>query len=312
MSTPSLLDPFEIEQTLASAPRVLAFSPQAFELPLDELLRHLAFDIVGGIPRPLTEVEEREVLPAFTYRMQSAHLGQGVLALTTEITEPGGEHRALELLGIGKDARVRLNFTRPTDPREFPPLVQARVREGWSLGQVRVWANDAKSEIRRVLSRQLKHAGVDTEVLPRDVEEPVYRPPAADRLGLGLLPTDDFHVVEALLQLIRELNPGGGPPRPARRVGLGEQRVRQKEAIVSYRCEIHRVQSGVVHVRRREVEAGVERPGLVRTFNVAGLGGAARLRIRDVGGRASAEFAGVPDSVRRIRAHLVRTLGGRS
>ncbi|MCA8920396.1 MAG: hypothetical protein KDD82_01230 [Planctomycetes bacterium] len=312
MSTPLLLDPFEIEQTLASAPRVLAFSPQGFEIPLDVLLRHLAFDIVGGIPRPLGEIVEDDLLPGFRYRLRSFHLGQGILALATEISDHAGEHRALELLGIGKDARVRLNLTRPRDVSALPPMVQSRVAAGWSLGQVRVWANDAKSEIRRVLSRQLVHAGVENEVLPRHVEEPVYCPPAAGRLFLDHLPDDDFRVVELLLQLVRDMHPAGGPPRPARRVGLGDQRVRHKEAIVSYRCEIHRVQSGVVHARRREVEAGVERPGLVRTFNVAGIGGAGRLRIRDVGGRASAEFAGTPTSIEHVAAHLTQHMGGRS
>lgn len=311
MSTPLLLDPFEIEHTLASAPRVLAFSPRGFEIPLEELLRHLAFDIVGGIPRPLGDLLEEELKPGFRYRLRSFHLGQGILALATEISDHSGDHRALELLGIGRDARVRLNLVRPHDVSELPSAVQSRVASGWSLGQVRVWANDSKADIRRVLSRQLKHAGVETEVLPRDVQEPIYLPPAAGRIVLDRLPSDDFRVVELLLQLIRDLHPEGGPPRPARRVGLGQQRVRDKEAIVSYRCEIHRVLSGVVHARRREVEAGVERPGLVRTFNVAGIGGAGRLRIRDVGGRASAEYAGVPASVKVIEGHLVETMGGR-
>ena len=48
-------------------------------------------------------------------------------------------------------------------------------------------------------------------------------------------------------------------------------------------------------MRRREVEHGLERPGLVRTFNVAGLSGATRVRLREVGGKAGAEFAGSPE-----------------
>ena len=36
------------------------------------------------------------------------------------------------------------------------------------------------------------------------------------------------------------------------------------------------------------------------------------IRIRDVGGRASAEFAGTDETVARIKASLERTMGGRA
>jgi hypothetical protein len=64
-------------------------------------------------------------------------------------------------------------------------------------------------------------------------------------------------------------------------------------------------------MRRREVEAGPERPGLVRTFNVVGLRGAGRLRIRDVGGRALAEVAGARETVDATIGFLAERLGMR-
>ena len=114
-----------------------------------------------------------------------------------------------------------------------------------------------------------------------------------------------------LLALLAKLPVEKAQIRAPRRVSAHADRIRRKNSIVSFRYETHRAATGVLHLRRREVEAGLERPGLVRTFNLAGLRGAARLRIRDVGGRTMAEFAGVPETVQAISEFLERNMGGR-
>jgi len=314
-----LLDPFETELTLAPDPRVLSLGPRSFEIPMEELLRHLSFDLVGAIPRQLGALEETltEGVPApLRYALRIFHLDHSVLALATEIEEADAEHRVLELLGVGEDVRVRVNMTRLHEaPPDLHLSAAEAVRQGRSLGQVRIWANDQSKvgDMRRTISRQLHLAGVDSQVLGRDVREPTYRPPAAGRLFLDALPGDDLRVADLLLGLLAALPAEGAVARSARRIGSHHDRVRKgATSIVSFFYEIHRAATGVLHVRRREVEAGVERPGLVRTFNVAGLRGAARLRIRDVGGRASAEFAGAPSTVAAIRRFVAREMGGRA
>lgn len=315
MIAPTHLDPFENELTLAPEPRVLSFASRGLELPLDDLMRHLAFDVVGAIPRALGELQESISEPPFTYRLRTYHLGQAVLGLATEISEPEAQHRVLELLGVGEDVRIRVNMTRlQAAPGEQHASVQQAVAAGRALGQVRIWAGESTvaGELRRALSRQLQSAGIDTQVLVRDVPEPEYRPPAAARLSFEVLPVSDARVAAELVAILNQFPVPGQPVRPARQLGAHQSRARKASSIVSHTFEVHRAGTGVLHMRRREVEAGVERPGLVRTFNLAGLAGAARVRIRDVGGRASAELAGTRAAVDALREALVSRLGERT
>lgn len=315
MIAPTYLDPFENEQTLAPEPRVLSFAPRGLEIPLDELMRHLAFDVVGAIPRALGELQESLSEPPFTYRLRTYHLGQAVLGLATEISEPDAQHRVLELLGVGEDVRIRVNMTRlQVAAAEQHSAVQQAVAEGRALGQVRIWAGESTvaGELRRMLARQLMSAGIDSQVLVRDVPEPTYRPPAGARVNLDFLPVSDARVAAELVAVLNQFPVVGQPSRPARQLGAHQSRVRKASSIVSHTFEVHRAGTGVLHMRRREVEAGVERPGLVRTFNLAGMSGAARVRIRDVGGKATAELAGTRPAVEALREALVARLGERA
>lgn len=319
MSAPQLLDPFEREITLAEEPRVLSFSSRGFKIPLEELLRHLAFDLVSAIPRSLGHVQEE--IPAddevFTFRSEFFQVGPSVLAVGTEIEQPRASHRVLELLGVKEDIRVRLNLTRFPEAvltaKDLPVAMRESVEEGRSLGQVRIWGNEPGlvAEVRRTLARQMHHAGIESRVLDRSVEEPLYHPPAGYRLHLDGLPSSDLQVADMLLELLSRMPVEGAQRRAPRQISTHKSRVRRKGAIVSYRYETHRSGTGVLHMRRREVEAGVERPGLVRTFIVAGIRGAARLRIRDVGGRTNAEFAGTEEAVDVLGAYLTQAMGGR-
>ena len=316
IATP-LADPFEQESTLADEPRVLSFSPRGFELSLEELLRHLAFDLVGAIPRPIGEVRE-ELDPTgrgLLYSARFAQLGASVLAVATEIQEDGAEHRVLELLGMEEDLRLRLNLTRLDAARHngsLPPAMQAELARGRSLGQVRIWSNEpaVAVEVRGLLARQMVQAGIESRVLDRSAWEPVYEPPAAEQLRLEAFPSHDGRVAERLVALLAQLPVPGAQTRAPRQVAAHCVRVRRKGAIVTHLYETHRAGTGVLHMRRREVEAGTERPGLVRTFNVAGIRGGIRVRIRDVGGKATAEIAGAPQAVGDLRDALARTFGG--
>jgi len=311
-----VLDPFETESTLATDPRVLAFSPRAFEMPMQDLLRHVAFDLVGAIPRALGEVREqfaeRKQGPR-SYKLGFSHLGQAVLALTTEIEEPHAQWRVLELLGMGADLRLRLNMTRLHDASGLQGEEADAVRAGQPLGQVRIWSNDnsRSASVRHTLARQLRAAGIETHALGRGAVEPTYQPAAAGRLTLEALPEQDLEVCDELLALMAVLPVEGALRRSPRRMGEHHERLRKGNSIVSHHYEIHRAATGVLHMRRREVEAGIERPGLVRTFNVAGLAGAGRLRIRDVGTRAVAEFAGSRATGKAITKGLGSRMGGR-
>jgi hypothetical protein len=312
-----VLDPFETESTLVQEPRVLAFSARAFEIPMEELLRHLAFDLVGAIPRILGDIREErrpDQAGADSYRLRFFHLGQAVLAMTSEIEQGDVEHRVLELLGMGADLRVRINMARLRDAGAATADVQEAVRQGRPLGQVRIWGNDNTrlAGVRRTLGKQLRGAGIETQSLGREAQEPTYRPAAAKRLILEALPERDLRVCDQLLALMSALPAEGALRRAPRRMGEHHERIRKGTSIVSHHYEIHRAATGILHMRRREVEAGVERPGLVRTFNVAGLAGAARLRIRDVGGRTTAEFAGSQDTVAKLEQALVKGMGGRA
>lgn len=318
MIAPAVLDPFEQEVTLSQERRVLSFSPRAAEVPQEDLVRLLAFDLVGAVPRPVGEVVEHFGVDgtATSYRSSFFQVGPAVLAVSTEISEPGAAHRVVELLGLGADQRVRLNLTRlraASDDPALSPAAREAILRGRPLGQVRIWAGDpgGGAEVRRVLQRQLHLAGLEAAALDRGAVEPLYRPPAGERLSLDAFPADDLRVTGVLVELLGALPVEGTRAQPPRRVGVHDERLRRSQTIVSYHYETHRAHGGVLHLRRREVETGVERPGLVRTFNVAGLRGGARLRIRDVGGRATAEVAGAEESVALIRAELARSFGGR-
>jgi hypothetical protein len=316
VSAPLLLDPFEHEVTLADEPRVLSFSPRGFELDLVALMRHMAFDLVGAIPRPLGKVSEELSGEGGPLRFASSffQIGPSVLSVTTEIEEVGARHRVLELLGVTEDVRVRLNLTelQPDSLEGVSPLGLAEVDEGRSLGQVRIWGNESGliADTRRSLGRSMASVGLESRVLDRSVREPRYKPPLAARLALDGLPHDDLKVMDILLELLKRMAVEGISRRAPRQIGAHRDRVRRKGSIVSYAYETHRAGTGVLHTRRREVEAGAERPGLVRTFLVGGLRGGARLRIRDVGGRASADFAGTAASVEAIRQVLVLSMRG--
>jgi len=315
---PPVVDPFELETTLRE-PRVLSFSPRTFEIPLPELLRHLAYDLIGHIPRPLGDVREEigSRGDAFTFHCEFSHVGPSVLAVGTEVEHAEATHRVLEMLGVDGDVRIRINMTllarslADTD-EDLARAAREAVGAGRALGQVRIWgSNGSTSEVRRTLETQMIHAGIDTRVLDRSVREPEYRPPAAGRLTLESFPADDRQVEELLLNLLTRLPAGGSQVRSPRQIACHTVRHRNKGSIVNFHYETHRNATGVLHMRRREVEAGLERPGLVRTFNVAGLRGAGRLRIRDVGARVSAEFAGTNATVNAIAETLQRTMGGR-
>lgn len=299
---------------------MLSFSPRGFAVPLEELVRHLAFDLVGGIPKPLGVVQEdlaSDGVGPISFRSSFAQVGPSVLAIATEIEEREAHHRVLELLGVKEDVRLRLNMTQfspsvlsDAHPTPFRDSIEA----GRSLGQVRIWGNEPTlvGEIRRTLARQIVHAGIDSRALDRHVIEPVYRPPAAGHMLLESLPSDDLVVAERLLEVLQQQPVDGAQRRAPRQISTHQSRVRRKNSIVSYHYETHRAGTGVLHMRRREVEAGHERPGLVRTFVLTGLRGAARLRIRDVGGRVHAEFAGTARSVDSLGTYLERAMGGRA
>jgi hypothetical protein len=321
IAPPQLLDPFEHELTLSDDPRVVSFSRRGFEIPLEDLAKNLAYDLVGRIPRPLGKVKEEidDGKSPFSYGSAFFQIGDSVLALCTEIDMEGASHRVLELLGIAEDVRVRLNLTLHNKDAvgklNLSNAAKAVIEEGRALGQARVWGSvhgTKRAEIRRTLHRQMTTVGMDSKVLDRSVTEPTYKPPAAARISLDAMPSNDLRVADLLLELLASLPVEGADVRNPRRISAHNDRIRDKGSIVSFRYETHRAATGVLHIRRREVEAGLERPGLVRTFNVAGLRGAGRLRIRDVGGRVSAEFAGSQETVDAIRNMLVARMGGRT
>lgn len=323
MNAPPLLDPFEHELTYADGPRVVSFAKRAFEIALEDLCRNLAFDLVGGIPRPLGKVSEEIEHDGSVFSYTSAFFqvrNSPMLALCTQIREETRRHRVLELLGVNEDLRVRVNMTQ-FDPatldskNSFSETARQNILEGRALGQVRVWgraADSARAEVRATVARQMQSAGMAMRVLDRSVAEPQYAPPASDRMTLDGMPHDDLRVAHTLLELLDRLPVEGAQVRNPRRISVERKRSRRKGSIVTFNYETHRSATGVLHIRRREVEAGVERPGLVRTFNVAGLRGAGRLRIRDVGRRVIAHFAGTPETVDTIRTVLAGKMGGRA
>lgn len=312
---PTLHDPFEVEHTLWPEPRALSFAARIMDLPIDELVRGVAFDLVGAVPKLLGVATEPHP-GGGTYAVAYFQLGEPSLAIVTELELPDGVHRVLEVLGIGGESRVRLSAARPRAlPADASRTARQALAAGRALGQARLWAPEAGPmihDLRRGLLRQLVNAGLEPQVLGRNAREPLYRPAAAERLALDALPLDDVRVIDELMGLLAQHPVEGVALRPPRQLGHQLERARRDGAIVAIRCETHRHATGVLHVRRREVEAGVERPGLVRAFNVAGLRGCARLRIRDVGGRALAEWAGSREAVDALRPALARAFGGRT
>lgn len=309
-----ILDPFEQEQTLAAEPRLLSFAPRALTLPTEELVRSLAFDLCGAIPRPVGETDER-LKDDERARLSFFLVGQHALAIVSDLERPAARFRVIELLGTGGDTRVRVNVVQVRDPRAFElsrPALDA-VDAGRPLGQVRLWGDPAHTaEMRRTIARQLAGAGLDALSLDALAREPLFVPEDAARVVLDPLPPSDVKVAGELLGLLASFPVEGQQVRPPRRIGAHEERVRREGAIVSWRFEVHRGGTGVVHARRREVEAGVERPGLVRTFVVAGLRGASRVRLRDVGGKCAAEVAGSREQVANLRDALTRAFGARA
>jgi len=314
--TPMHLDPFEHETFHDESGRTLSFAARGFEIPFHDLVRHISFDLVGAIPKPLGKLSESPSEGPASFASAFYQVGPSVLAITTEIEGARGSHRVLELLGLAEDLRLRLNLTVPSGEAlaKLPKADRELVESGRSLGQARVWGNESGllSTTRRALARQMRGTGLDAQVLPVEFDEPVYQPPTSETLSLDLFSDNDLRVTSLLLELLKEMPVEGGLTRAARQMAASRNRVRRKGSIVSYAYETHRAGTGVLHMRRREVEAGAERPGLVRTFVVAGLRGAARLRIRDLGGRAYAEYAGTKASVAAIRGALISHLGGRA
>ena len=140
---PVLLDPFELEATLAVEARVLSYHPRVFELSVDELVRLLSFDIVGDQPLGTTYEHVGENGAGFLYSASYYQVGPQVLALATEIDEGTTRHRVLELLGVSGDVRVRLNAAvlRSTEGRDLSKSARAAVDAGRAIGQVRLWTS---------------------------------------------------------------------------------------------------------------------------------------------------------------------------
>ncbi len=307
-------DPFEVEHLLLPDTKVLTFAPRALELPLEELVRLMAFDVVGQIPRANGGVEERvgENGAGFLFQSLFFQIGPSTLGIATEIDEGVARHRVLELLGLGGDVRARVCFSLLRDAASrdgLPRSARDALAQGRSLGQVRLYHGEptGTTELRRALTRGLVSAGVDPQALPgAELKEPEFHPPAHRRLALELPPAD-IKVAGDLLGILALLPVDGQMPRPPRRIGHHQERVRREDGtIVSWRFETHRGATGIVFLRRRDVEAGLERPGLVRTFVVAGLKGATRLRVREVSGRAVAEVAGARAAVDTVAEALER------
>jgi hypothetical protein len=319
VSAPPLLDPFEREHLLYEGAPLLRFSPKAFEVPLPEMLRWVGLDLAAGIPRDIASGEERLARSDGGEDVYTARLFQlgPALAITTEIVSADREYRVVELLGVKGDLRVRINLTRPRVTAIAGGAAPAHLTDGPrepGIGQVRVWGGEPglATGARASIARDLKLMGIEVEPSREPVREPLWSPPMSSRVPLEAFPSDDAAVVTHLVDLARAHPSDGSKARAARRLIALEDRVKRGDgSAVLYRYELHRAGTGVVHMRRREVEAGPERPGLVRTFNVVGIRGAGRLRIRDVGGRALAEVAGARETVDTTIGFLAERLGMR-
>jgi hypothetical protein len=347
VTSPPIEDPSEKELLLLNDAGVLAFGPHAFELETEELVRWIGVDLAARIPVEVGAVSER--YPAgggsaeVVYAARIFQLGT-TLAIATCIEEPLGSHRVVEVLGMKGDVRARVNMTRArsqlahmtarpdrngagtkkltadsSGASEGDRLVGGREQEVESkggevpeaLGNVRVWGGEPGEAERAAASihRHLHLMGLEPQ--PKDGAEPRFEPPAADRWACELPPLDAT-VTSALIELLQMAPVEGARTRLPRRLALLEDRVKRVDGgLIAYRFETHRAGTGVVHLRRREVEAGPGRPGLVRTWNLAGLRGGARVRVREVAGRAVAEAGGSREGVAAIARFLETRLSGR-
>lgn len=314
MVTP-IEDPSERELLLVRDASVLAFGVRAFEASAEELIKWIGLDLAAGVPIEVGATEES--YPGrrgdVRYSARSYQLGTA-LAVVTDVEEPEGAHRVLEVLGIKGDVRVRFNITRSRSRKLIAtaggsPAVR---EEAEPLGNVRVWGGEPGEAERAVASihRHLRLLGLEPQA--KEGTEPRFEPAAAARWACDM-PGSDAAVVSALIELLLARSIEGARSRPPRRLALLEDRVKRAEGnSIAYRFETHRAGSGVLHVRRREVEAGSGRPGLVRTWNIMGLRGGARLRIRDVAGRAVAEAGGSREGVAAVAGFLEKHFAARS
>src|SRR5581483_2635132 len=106
--TAPVQDPFEREHLLLKEAAVLQFGPRSFELSPEELVRWIGLDLAAGVPKEIGTVRER--FPAKLDRGEVALAARfyqvgTALAILTEIEEPLGEHRVLEVLGVRGDLR---------------------------------------------------------------------------------------------------------------------------------------------------------------------------------------------------------------
>src|SRR5581483_2404462 len=124
------------------------------------------------------------------------------------------------------------------------------------LGNVRVWGGEPGEAERALASihRHLRLLGLEPQA--KEGPEPRFEPPAADRFAVEL-PSQDAPVTAALIELLAARPVAGARTRMPRRISLLEDRVKRADGnSIVYRFEAHRAASGVLHVRRREVEAG--------------------------------------------------------
>jgi hypothetical protein len=298
-------DPFEREHLLVRDAPVLSFGPRAFELGAEELVRWIGLDLAAGVPKELGSVRERfprgddEIAFAVAFFQIST-----ALAVFTEIEEPRGEHRVVEVLGVRGDLRARFNLARPrtrtlaASPRLPEADATQTLAAPETLGNVRVFGSDTGEASRAVASihRHMLLLGFEPRPESRPGEH-LFEPPAADRFVCEL-PAEDSVVAARLVEVVAALPVESARARPARRLAAFEERLKRPGgSLVLTRYELHRAGTGVLHARRREVESGPERPGLVRTWNLAGVRGGTRVRIREVGGRTVAELGGSVEGV---------------
>jgi hypothetical protein len=302
-----LEDPSERELVLHREAPALAFGPKALAVSPDELMRFVGLDLAAGVPIEIGTTGERFSLKRGEATTQARFFLLGsALGIATDVDEPQAAHRVLEVLGIKGDVRVRINMTRART-RKLAPVggpIEVAPEAGEALGNVRVWGGEPGEAERALASihRHLKLAGLEPS--PAHEAEPRFVPPAADR-WLCDLPLADIAVTTALIELLQAHTVEGARIRPPRRLALLEDRVKRADGgLLAYRYEVHRAGTGLVHLRRREVEAGPGRPGLVRTWNVTGLRGGVRLRLRDVAGRAVAEAGGSREGVVALAGFL--------
>ncbi len=313
MTSAAIDDPSERELLLVRDASVLAFGPRAFEASAEELIKWIGLDLAAGVPFEVGALDEiyGTRKGEIRYAARFYQLGSA-LAIVTDVEEPQAAHRVLEILGVKGDVRVRFNITRSRSRKLATVGASPGQREeAEPLGNVRVWGGEPGEAERAVASihRHLRLLGIEPQA--KEGPEPRFEPPVADRWACEL-PGTDAPVTAALVELLLARGIENARVRPPRRMSLLEDRVKRADGnSIAYRFEAHRAGSGVLHLRRREVEAGPGRPGLVRTWNVVGLRGGARLRVRDVGGRAVAEVGGSRDGVAAIADFMKKRFAAR-